>query len=91
MRRAAMSVAAVLGAACVASAWQLNDQYLEVRNVNIWARSCFINSELWLMGDVAAAAWEVQTGSFEGIPPDYPSVVALIRGRKDIRHRRTDA
>jgi hypothetical protein len=58
--------------------------YLEVRTADVWTGPCFANGEVNLVGKEAFMAWEVQSGSWDGVSLDGLKVVAVLRSNRTL-------
>ncbi len=56
----------------------LMGHYVEARTCDVWTGPCFANADFNLTGKNAVIAWKVDSGSFENVPLDGLSVVAVI-------------
>ena len=83
MKRAVLAAVAALAVTISASA-EVRGSYLETRNAEIYASHCFANAEAGIRGDIAAMAWSVDAGSFEGVSLDGLSLVALVKASATI-------
>ena len=57
----------------------ITGNYIEFRNADVYTGPCFANGEVNLTGHEALLAWQVSTGSWEGVPLEGLSVVAVVR------------
>jgi hypothetical protein len=57
----------------------LRGQYIEARNADVYTGPCFANGEAGQVGDLAVLGWSIEQGSWEGVPLDGLSVVAVVR------------
>lgn len=57
----------------------IQGDYLEARTSDIYTGPCFANGEVNLVGKEAVVAWRVSQGSWQGVPVDGLSVVAVVR------------
>ena len=89
MKRSVLCLVAIL---CSASALYGGDgaatdvagSYVEVRSADVFVGACFANSEAGFSGKEATLAWKIERGSFEGVPMDGLSVVAVVRGHSTL-------
>ena len=58
--------------------------YIESRNAEIYASHCFANSEVGITGDLAVMAWDIEQGSFKGVPLAGTRVVAVVNATSTI-------
>lgn len=63
-----------------ASADQINGEYLEARNADVWTGPCFANAEIGIVGDRGVMAWKVTRGSHQGVALDGLSIIAVVVG-----------
>ncbi len=56
----------------------IKGDYIEVRSADVYTGPCFANSEMNLEGKQAILAWKVTSGSWDGVPLDGLSVVAVV-------------
>ncbi len=54
-------------------------QYLESRDADVYTGPCFANSEVNLSGHEAILAWHIQQGTWNNVPLDGLSVIAVVR------------
>ncbi len=83
MKKAALAVLATLALTVSASA-EIRGSYIETRNAEIYASHCFANAEAGIRGDIAAMAWKIDVGSYEGVSLDGLGVVALVKASATI-------
>jgi hypothetical protein len=57
----------------------ITGDYLEVRTADIYTGPCFANGEVNLAGREAILAWRIRSGSWEGVPLEGLSVVAVVK------------
>jgi hypothetical protein len=57
----------------------LSGQYLEVRSCDVYTGPCFANAEMGLTGKEGILVWSINQGSWQGVPLDGLSVIAVIR------------
>ena len=72
-------VAIALVAPLTAMDASISGDYLEVRTSDVYTGSCFANSEVNLVGKEAILAWRVRQGTWEGVPLQGLSVVAVVK------------
>lgn len=60
---------------------QIAGDYLEVRTADVYAGACFANAEVGLIGKEALIAWHVTRGSWQGIPLQGLSVMAVVKAK----------
>lgn len=67
--------------AALAAAPSINVQgmYVEARTADVNAGSCFINSEVQLVGNLAILGWQIEHGSVNGVTLDGLKVAAAVR------------
>ena len=83
MKKAALAVLASLVLTVSASA-EIRGSYIETRNAEIYASHCFANAEVGIRGDIAAMAWKIDAGSFDGVALNGLGVVALLKASSTI-------
>ena len=54
----------------------VSGNYVEARTADVYAGSCFINSEVQLVGNLGVVGWHINKGTWNGINLDGLSVVA---------------
>ena len=64
-----------------ALAAQIYGDYVETRTSEVWTGPCFANGEVGLTGQQALMAWKVRKGSWDGVPLDSLSVVAVTKAK----------
>lgn len=69
----------VLVLAGAAQAQQIQGEYIESRNADVYTGHCFAMSELNLVGDQAILAWRVTKGEWNGVRLDGLSVVGVAK------------
>jgi hypothetical protein len=83
MKRISRIVLSMLGAAalCAASSpsIEVEGNYVEARSADVNAGSCFINSEVQLVGNLAVFGWEINRGEWKGVKLDGLKVAAAVR------------
>ncbi len=57
----------------------IQGDYVEVRSADVYAGSCFANSEVGLVGKEAMLAWKVKQGSWQGVDLSGLGVVAVVK------------
>ncbi|MGH9340075.1 MAG: DUF1326 domain-containing protein [Acidobacteriota bacterium] len=57
----------------------ISGDYLEVRTSDVYVGPCIANGEVNLTGEEAIMAWRVREGSWQGIPLQGLSVVAVVK------------
>jgi hypothetical protein len=71
---------AVFGAlAGDASAGSIEGNYIEARTCDVYTGPCFANSEFGLTGDQALMAWQVSSGTWNGVDLSGLAVVAAVK------------
>ncbi len=63
---------------------EIRGSYIESRNAEIYASHCFANSEVGISGDMAVMAWDIERGSFKGVPLAGTRVVAVVNASSTI-------
>jgi len=69
---------ALLALTTSAFAQQIRGDYVETRSADVYTGQCFANGEVNLVGDEAILAWQVQSGSWDGVPLDGLTVAAAV-------------
>ena len=72
-------VSVTLIAPLTATDVSISGDYLEVRTSDVYTGPCFANSEVNLVGKEAILAWRVRQGTWEGVPLEDLSVVAVVK------------
>lgn len=67
-----------------AGASLIRGDYMEARSAEVYTGFCVANSEVGLVGDQAILAWKVKEGSWDGVPLDGLSVVAVVKARSTL-------
>jgi hypothetical protein len=84
----------VLGLAAVivapAAASDLHGAYLETRTCQVYTGPCFANSEVGLAGKDAIMAWNIETGSHQGVDLAGLKVVLVLTASDTLAHRGVD-
>jgi hypothetical protein len=70
---------AVLMLASAAQAQQIQGEYIESRNADVYTGHCFAMSEIGLVGDQAILAWRVSKGEWDGVKLDGLSIVGVAK------------
>lgn len=63
---------------------EIRGSYIESRNAEIYASHCFANSEVGITGDMAVMAWDIEQGSYQGVPLAGTRVVAVVNATSTI-------
>lgn len=81
-----LCVALAAGAATAATlaGSEIRGTYIESRNAEIYASHCFANSEVGITGDLAVMAWDIEEGSYKGVPLAGTRVVAVVNATSTI-------
>jgi hypothetical protein len=83
MNRSSRIVFSLLGAAALCAAAtptvEVEGNYVEARSADVNAGSCFINSEVQLVGNLAVFGWEIKHGTWKGVNLDGLKVAAAVR------------
>lgn len=83
MTQIGRTVFSLLGAAAMAlaasPAVEIEGNYVEARSADVNAGSCFINSEVQLVGNLAVVGWEIKRGVWKGVTLDGLKVAAAVR------------
>jgi Protein of unknown function (DUF1326) len=75
-----------LGAACLtlcpalAQAVEVQGDYIEARNADVFTGPCFSNAEIFIYGKQAVMAWKVNRGSWKGVDVAGLCVAAAVQG-----------
>jgi hypothetical protein len=62
-----------------AGAQQIQGEYIESRNADVYTGHCFAMAEVNLMGDQAIVGWRVSKGEWQGVKLDGLSVVGVAK------------
>src|SRR5258706_8833015 len=68
---------------------QIQGDYVEARNAEVFVGPCYANSETGLVGDLAVFGWKISKGSFEGVNLEGLSVVGVVKASAtlgDVHH-----
>jgi hypothetical protein len=57
----------------------IQGEYVEARNAEIYTGPCFANGEAGQVGDLAVFGWSIEKGSFEGVALDGLSVIGVVK------------
>ncbi len=60
-------------------AQQIQGEYMETRNADVYTGQCFANGEVNLVGQEAIMAWKVDRGSWNGVKLDGLGIAAAVR------------
>lgn len=84
MRLGIYSLTAALAClvATAATAEEIQGEYLEARNADMWTGPCFANGEVNIIGNRATMAWKITKGTFNGVDLAGRHVVAVVFGDK---------
>ena len=63
---------------------EANGIYVEARSADVNAGSCFINSEVQLVGNLAVFGWQIERGQLEGVRLDGLKVAAAVKARSTL-------
>jgi hypothetical protein len=77
MNRLALALA-LAALPAVANAGEINGSYLEARTCQIYTGPCFANAEINLVGKEAMMAWNIESGSRDGVDLSGLSVVVVV-------------
>jgi len=58
---------------------KISGSYIEARNADVYTGSCYANSEINLVGDLAVMGWKIDEGSIDGVSLKGLGVVGVIR------------
>lgn len=64
----------------LATAGEISGSYLESRTCQIYTGPCFANAEINLVGKEALMAWNIESGSRDGVDLSGLSVVVVVAG-----------
>ena len=62
-------------------------EYVEARTAEVFAGGCIMNSEAETMGRQAIMAWQITSGSFDGVALDGLTVAAAVAGDRNLGMR----
>ena len=79
-----VALAAGTAAAATLAGPEIRGSYIESRNAEIDASHCFANSEVGIAGDMAVMAWDIEQGSYMGVPLAGARVVAVVNASSTI-------
>ena len=71
------SAALAMGASLPAT--QIQGDYVEARNAEVFVGPCYANSETGLVGELAVFGWKISKGAFEGVNLEGLSVVGVVK------------
>lgn len=57
----------------------IKGNYIEVRSCDVYVAACFANGEVGTTGEEGILTWDVTEGSWNGVPLDGLSIVAVIK------------
>jgi hypothetical protein len=69
----------MLAMSAAAQAQQISGNYLETRSADVYTGFCVANGEVHLVGDQAILAWQVGSGSWDGVSLDGLGVVGVVK------------
>jgi len=75
----AFVIAASIATAASLPEAKLTGTYMEARNADVYTGSCYANSEINLVGDLAVMGWKIDKGAFDGVSLDGLGIVGVIR------------
>ncbi len=82
MKRTSRIAVSILGFAALAMAASpsvaVEGNYVEARSADVNAGSCFINSEVQLVGNLAVFGWEIKRGNWKGVELGGLKVAAAV-------------
>ena len=85
IRMASLALLCVaLATAATLAGPEIRGTYIESRNAEIYASHCFANSEVGITGDLAVMAWDIEQGSYKGVPLAGTKVVAVVNASSTI-------
>jgi len=64
-----------------AMATEIRGNYIESRSADVYTGQCFANGEVNLVGNQALLAWQVESGSWNGVRLDGLLVAGAVRAR----------
>lgn len=64
----------------LASAAQIEGDYIEARTADVYTGPCFSNAEVFITGHQAVMAWNIREGSWDGVDLSGLAVAAAVRG-----------
>jgi hypothetical protein len=82
-------VSALALAGGIPSTKTIQGDYIEARTADVVVGSCFANSEVGQMGELAVFGWRVNQGAWQGVNLDGLAVVAAVRASHtlgDVHH-----
>jgi hypothetical protein len=83
--RLSIALAAIAAVASAASpAIDVSGNYVEARTADVYAGTCFINSEVQLVGNLGVVGWHINKGNWNGISLDGLGVVAAVRANSTL-------
>lgn len=71
------SAALAMGASLPAT--QIQGDYVEARNAEVFVGPCYANSETGLVGDLAVFGWKISKGAYQGVNLEGLSVVGVVK------------
>ena len=74
-----MTLGVTLAASADVPSSRIGGKYLEVRTADVWTGPCFANGEVNLVGREGMMAWQVDHGSWNGVPLAGLKVVVVLR------------
>jgi hypothetical protein len=58
---------------------ELHGDYVESRTADVYTGPCFANGQAFQVGDLAVLGWNIQQGTWQGVPLDGLSVAGVIK------------
>lgn len=68
----------------------LSGDYVEARTASVFAGACHYNGELVTAGREAEMAWNIRSGSWDGVSLKGISVMAAIRSEKNLKEEKAE-
>jgi hypothetical protein len=86
----AISMATLAATSAFAGDSSISGAYLEARTCQVYTGPCFANSEVGLAGKDAIMAWNIESGSHQGVDLSGLKVVVVIAASDTLGHRGVD-
>jgi Protein of unknown function (DUF1326) len=82
MRTLSMALCAAILTLCstLARAAEVQGEYVEARNADVFTGPCFSNAEILICGKQAVMAWKVNRGAWKGVDLSGLCVAAAVQG-----------
>ena len=84
MKRLATLALTLLCIASLALANNVQGNYVEARNADVFVGACFANSEGGHVGDLAVFGWKITKGNWQGVTLDGLSVVGVVKAKSTL-------